>query len=184
MEDVMERRQVQLGASRRNGNTSPRFPWVGLPEGRTALVAVLCIGRHMGYLDNVVLKDRKLPPARDFHDVFLALLPCFPDTYDETRKQRALEIAYRGPLTPFNSGDPHNRFRYFYVDPPRPKAGLPRRHGLGQLHPLSDEQAKPGKLREVYVRCASTIDARLHQGQPITREEAVAWGRRLGDTDQ
>jgi hypothetical protein len=146
-----------------------------------ALIGILSIGRFMGYRDEDVAMDHKLPPAREFHEYFKALLPWFADVYNETRVRRARESWYTGPLAPCTHEDSHNRLRYMYAIPARTKQGIPRQYCLSNEHPLSVEQALPGKLREVYERCASIIDERLRQDpiKPVTREEALEWGRLL-----
>ena len=165
------------GTSAQTGNTAPKFQWATSPEGRTAKVGILCIAYHLGYQNEQMGIQRQWPDSDALFALFTSAFPWFAAFYDETRAAQAATSGYTGPLHPLNANLVHNRLLYLFTVPGK-KATFGGRiyAAMGPEHPLSPDQAAPGKLRETYLACSKIIRDRLVKRETITREEAVKWG--------
>jgi hypothetical protein len=145
-------------------SNAPRYQWKKDPAGRVALITSLVIAQQLGFTDQKICLSKQLPPKQSMQADFLMLMPWFPQHYDNYRAARAAQIGFQGKMEPFSIGDLMDRFAYMFHN-----------WGISDEHPLSTEQAKPGKLRTAYVQLFERITEHWHAGKEIAADDAASW---------
>jgi hypothetical protein len=164
------------GTCDQTGNHAPKFSWKGTPEGRTALIFILCSSYHLGY-DDSRMANRDRPPAKVLYKLFVKAMPWFPRHYNQYRKAKIRKSGFTGKVDLFGPDDVYNRLLYMFAKPKH--KGQARQYGLSGEHPGSILQAKG--LHEYWVACSEECSERLIHGLKISPEEAKQWGARKLD---